>query len=107
MSCKTLILHALRFSNPNTSQIVILWIRLGDATPHLSGEVYGLQKTFSYWDSDGELGTRLNVKIWEDDWLPVNGDFKVSLNEGMLTNTTKVAALINEENMTWREDLIR
>jgi hypothetical protein len=45
------------------------------------------------------------VRIWRDNWIP-RGDMKVTAN---MTNSRvrRVASLINQEDHSWKEDLVR
>jgi hypothetical protein len=51
------------------------------------------------------IGDGKKVRIWRDNWIP-RGDMKASSN---LTNSRvrRVADLINQENHTWKEDMVQ
>jgi hypothetical protein len=51
------------------------------------------------------IGNGKNVRIWRDSWIP-RGDMKLTVNP---TNSRvrRVAELINQEDHTWKEDLVR
>jgi hypothetical protein len=51
------------------------------------------------------IGNGKKVRIWRDNWIP-RGDMKVTAN---LSNSRfrRVEKLINQENRSWKEELIR
>jgi hypothetical protein len=51
------------------------------------------------------IGNGKNVRIWRDSWIP-RGDMKLTVNP---TNSRvrRVAELINQQDHTWKEDLVR
>lgn len=52
------------------------------------------------------MGDGKSIKVWGDRWLPTPTYFSIQSPQGVLSSTTKVAALIDHESGGWNTSLI-
>ena len=65
-------------------------------------EAQSLVKEVMRW----RVGNCMNIKIWEDKWLPTSPTYKIQSPRLFLQSDTRVGELINKENGCWKMEVL-
>ncbi|XP_075665393.1 uncharacterized protein LOC142635062 [Castanea sativa] len=52
------------------------------------------------------VGNRMNIKIWENKWLPTGPTYMIQSPHLFLPSDTRVGKLINKENGCWKMEVL-